>query len=182
MYQDLQIIHYPDPRLKAVSKKIEVFDDALKSLVQRMFVLMREAEGVGLAAPQVGVNLRLFVMNHSGDPADDRVICNPVLTPLDDDDEEAEEGCLSIPGVRVNCIRAGRIKLLAQDITGQPFEAEGAELVARIWQHETDHLDGRLLTDRMGFTEKVRYKKKLKDLEAHFLAESKKRKVVSTQP
>jgi peptide deformylase len=173
MYESLEIIHYPDPRLKAVSKRVESFDADLKALTDRMFVLMREHEGVGLAAPQVGVNLRLFVMNHSGEPGDDRVVVNPVLTPLEGDDAEADEGCLSIPQVRVNVLRSDRMKLSAQDVTGQPFEMEADDLIARIWQHETDHLDGRLLIDRMSFSEKIKYRKKLKALEDEFVAASK---------
>ena len=80
MYEDLQIIQYPDPRLKKVSVPVETFDDSLKALAARMFQLMREVRGVGLAAPQVGQNIRMFVMNHSGDPADDRAYVNPELS------------------------------------------------------------------------------------------------------
>lgn len=162
--QKLAIIRYPDPRLKKKSKPVEKFDDELAQIVKRMFELMRSEEGVGLAAPQVGLNLRLFVMNHTNQPEDDRVIINPVLTAIEGE-QEAEEGCLSIPGVRINVLRADRMKLNAYDSEGNPFEREATELESRVWQHETDHLDGILLTDRMSFTEKMRFRKKLKDLE-----------------
>lgn len=162
--ESLRILLYPDPRLKKRSRPVEKFDDHLASLVKRMFELMRQQEGVGLAAPQVGVNLRLFVMNHTGKPEDDHVVINPALTALEGE-IEAEEGCLSIPEVRVNVLRADRMKLAALDLEGKPFEREASELESRVWQHETDHLDGILLTDRMSFTEKMRFRKKLKELE-----------------
>src|SRR4051812_10409314 len=106
MFEDLKIIHYPDPRLKKVSKAVETFDEELKQLAARMVELMREHKGVGLAAPQVGTNIRLFVMNPTGEPQDQRVYVNPILTVEADGDEEAEEGCLSIPLVNVKIIRS----------------------------------------------------------------------------
>src|SRR5215211_3289943 len=101
MYEDLQIIQYPDPRLKKASLPVEKFDESLKALAARMFQLMREARGVGLAAPQVGQNVRMFVMNHTGEPADDRVYVNPELVDAEGA-EEGEEGCLSLPGINAN--------------------------------------------------------------------------------
>src|SRR5690606_13355616 len=96
MYEDLRIVHYPDPRLKKRSVPVERFDENLKALAQRMLELMKEARGVGLAAPQVGLNIRLFVMNHTGNPEDDRIYVNPELyDPAGD--EVGEEGCLSLP-------------------------------------------------------------------------------------
>src|SRR5579864_7659144 len=96
MCEDLTIILWPDPRLKKVSKDVVTFDDTLKALTVRMFELMREHRGVGLAAPQVGINIRLFVMNPTGEPEDDRIYVNPILTE-GEGEEEAEEGCLSLP-------------------------------------------------------------------------------------
>src|SRR4051812_7283766 len=98
MYEDLKIIFYPDPRLSKMSKPVTAFDQKLRELAARMFVLMRENRGVGLAAPQVGLNIRLFVMNATGKPEDDRIYVNPELSePLGE--EEAEEGCLSLPQI-----------------------------------------------------------------------------------
>src|SRR4051794_24643770 len=98
MFEDLKIIQYPDPRLKKLSADVTTFDERLKALAARMFELMREEKGVGLAAPQVGENVRMFVMNATGEPADDRVYVNPVLSdPIGE--EEAEEGCLSLPDI-----------------------------------------------------------------------------------
>src|SRR5687767_15343058 len=114
MYEDLQIIQYPDPRLKKVSKPVESFDSSLKALAARMLQLMREARGVGLAAPQVGRNIRLFVMNHTGEPNDDRVYVNPQLLEAEGN-EEAEEGCLSLPGLTANIVRDKAVRIVATD-------------------------------------------------------------------
>src|SRR3954466_10699983 len=100
MLEQLRIVLYPDPRLKKIALPVEHFDQPLKDLAARMFELMREAKGVGLAAPQVARGIRLFVMNHTGEPQDDRVYVNPILSDPDGE-EEAEEGCLSIPGLHV---------------------------------------------------------------------------------
>src|SRR5688572_4213107 len=110
MYEDLKIVLWPDPRLKKISKPVESFDASLKELSGRMLQLMREAKGVGLAAPQVGLNIRLFVMNATGEPEDDRVYVNPTLSG-GDDDEEAEEGCLSLPEIHAKIVRFKQMKL-----------------------------------------------------------------------
>src|SRR5205807_1397555 len=149
MYEDLKIILWPDPRLKKLSKPVEAFDENLRNLAARMFELMREAKGVGLAAPQIGLNIRLFVMNPDGAPAHDRVYINPVLTEADGD-EEGEEGCLSLPKVNIQVWRSKALKITAQDLDGKQFEQTDTGYVPRIWQHEMDHLNGILLTDRMG--------------------------------
>jgi peptide deformylase len=172
MYEDLAIIHYPDPRLKKASQRVEKFDADLHALAARMFDLMREATGVGLAAPQVGVNLRLFVMNATGEPGDDRAYCNPVLTPIEGE-TEGEEGCLSLPDIHIDVLRADKVRLLAQDLDGKPIDITAEDFESRVWQHETDHLDGILLTDRMGFTAKMKFKSKLKTLETKFAAKKK---------
>jgi len=174
MYEDLKIIFYPDPRLRRLAEPVTKFDQDLVDLTSRMFHLMREEQGVGLAAPQVGVNLRLFVMNFDGKPESDRVVVNPHL--LDAEGNELdEEGCLSLPKIRANIDRAAKLTLRAQDVTGQPFQETGEDFVARVWQHETDHLNGIMLIDRMGFTAKMSIKKKLKDLEIDYAAACRKK-------
>lgn len=169
MHENLNIIFYPDPRLKRVSKKVTTFDDNLGALVKRMFDLMREAKGVGLAAPQIGQNIRLYVVNHTGKPEDDRVYVNPELFDADGE-ETAEEGCLSLPGLHVDIIRAKTVKIRAQDLSGKSFEQNESGYLPRIWQHELDHLNGTLLTDRMGPSAKVEHRKLLKDLEDQYAA------------
>jgi peptide deformylase len=170
MYENLKIIFWPDPRLKKVSKPVETFDDNLRALTVRMFEMMRASRGVGLAAPQVGLNIRLFVMNHNGEPANDRVYVNPVLSDADGE-EEGEEGCLSLPKVNINVWRSKTLKIAAQDLDGKPFEQIETGYLARIWQHETDHLNGTLLTDRMGPVAKMAHRKILKDLEEQYAAD-----------
>ena len=167
MFEDLKIVIYPDPRLRKVSKLVDKFDEELSELANRMLVLMRENKGVGLAAPQVGKNIRLFVMNHSGQPADDRVYVNPVLTDADGD-ETAEEGCLSIPEVKADIARNKKMKMTAQDLKGQAIIEEQTGYIARVWQHEVDHLNGILHIDRMGALAKLAHRKTLKALEEQY--------------
>jgi peptide deformylase len=169
MLEQLRIVLYPDPRLKKIALPVEHFDQPLKDLAARMFELMREAKGVGLAAPQVAKGLRLFVMNHTNEPQDDRVYVNPILSDPDGE-EEAEEGCLSIPGLHVQIPRQKRLRMQARDLEGNQIDQTETGYIARIWQHETDHLNGILLTDRMGPTAKMTNKKLLKDLEAEYEA------------
>jgi peptide deformylase len=167
MYEDLKIILYPDPRLKKISAPVTDFDERLRALAARMFELMREAKGVGLAAPQVGENVRLFVMNATQDPADDRVYVNPVLSDFEGD-EEQEEGCLSLPGIHVNVNRGKQVRMQAQDLDGRPIEEVASGFPARVWQHEFDHLNGTLLTDRMGPVAKMTHRKVLNELKEQY--------------
>jgi len=167
MAEELKIVLYPDPRLKKVSTPISAFDATLHELAIEMFKLMRQEKGVGLAAPQVGRNIRMFVMNATGEPQDDRVYVNPILTEAAGE-EEAEEGCLSIPELRVNVFRSRSLRMQAQDLEGNPIDQTADGYVARIWQHETDHLNGILLTDRMGPVAKIRNRGLLKELEERF--------------
>jgi peptide deformylase len=170
MYEDLKIIFWPDPRLKKVSKPVDTFDASLKELADRMFQLMREAKGVGLAAPQVGLNIRLFVMNATGEPQDDRVYVNPVLSD-GNGEEDGEEGCLSLPDIRINVLRFKELRMQAQDVEGKPIEEAADGFVARIWQHEFDHLNGTLLLDRMGAVARMAARRTLKDLEEQYREE-----------
>ncbi len=169
MYEDLSIIDYPDPRLLTTSKPVEAFDDSLGELTAKMFELMRANKGVGLAAPQVGINRRLFVMNATGEPADDLIVINPDLIDLEGS-EEGEEGCLSIPELRVQIDRAKSARLKAYDMHGHPFEQSASGFVARIWQHEFDHLNGVLLINRMGTMAKALNRGLIKDLEKKYEA------------
>jgi peptide deformylase len=167
MFDDLAIIDWPDPRLTKVSKPVERFDDALAELGAKMLVLMREAKGVGLAAPQVGINQRLFVMNATGNPEDDLIIVNPELSELEGS-EEAEEGCLSLPELRVQIERSKRARLKAFDAAGNPIDKVTEGYEARIWQHEFDHLNGILLINRMGTVARALHRGLLKELEAKY--------------
>lgn len=170
--QATRIVVYPEPCLRERCQRVEDFDGSLELLARRMFELMREGNGVGLAGPQVGLPLRVFACNPTGDPKDGRFYVNPELVDLTGA-VEAEEGCLSLPEIRVNVRRARKCRIKACDLTGRPIEQEAEDLLARIWQHETDHLDGHLIIDRMGPTDKIANKKLITQLEDDF---RKKRK------
>src|ERR687896_249494 len=166
--KDLKIIRWPDPRLKKKSEPVTAFDEDLRKLAARMFDLMRECKGVGLAAPQVGVNIRLFVANPTGKPEDDKVYVNPVLSDAEGD-EEGEEGCLSLPDINVKVTRpTARVRMQARDLNGEPFEQVGSGFITRIWQHENDHLNGILILDRMGAVAKLTHRKRLRELEEEY--------------
>lgn len=165
--QDLHIVHYPDPRLREKCATVTKFDDELASIVQRMLELMETGKGVGLAGPQVGIQQRIFVMNPTGEPGDELVVINPVIRGQHGS-AEAEEGCLSLPGVHVNVRRAQRCHVEAQDLQGRAFTIEAEDLIARICQHETDHLNGVMIIDRMGPTDRIATRKTLKALEDNF--------------
>lgn len=165
----MRIIAYPDSVLKKRCAPVETFDSQLRSLTDRMFELLHDANGVGLAAPQVGVLLRLFVCNVTGEPEDDRVVVNPQFTELSGA-EECEEGCLSLPGVTVTMRRAVKAVMEAVGCDGKPYRVTDDGLVARVWQHEADHLDGRLITDAMSPTDEIANRRILKLLEAEHKA------------
>ncbi len=145
-----------EPVLHSVAAEVEVIDDALRALVADMFETMAAAPGVGLAAPQVGVDARLFVFDWTDDDAVRwrGVAINPELLvspgPIGEADEEVDsEGCLSVPGERFPLLRSERAVLRAIDLDGEPFDIEATGWLARIFQHEYDHLDGVLYVDRL---------------------------------
>ena len=169
----LRIVHYPDPILKKKAVEVIEFGPSLRSLGERMLELMREDKGVGLAAPQVGIGWRIFVCNASGEPADDMVCVNPKLVELIGA-EEKEEGCLSIPGATVTMRRAVQTVMQAVDVDGKPFQLVGKDLPARIWQHEIDHLDGRLIIDNMSTADEIANRRVLKQLKEKYLRSRKR--------
>jgi len=168
----LDIVFYPDPVLKMKCTPVTDFSPALAGMAGRMLELMHHAPGVGLAAPQVGIPIRLFVCNPTGEPEDDAVYVNPVLTDLEGG-EEAEEGCLSLPSVSTTMRRAQKAVIHAVDLHGHDVEAEGKDLIARIWQHETDHLDGRLIIDNMSTSDEITNRRLLKQLREDYAASHK---------
>ena len=140
-----QIRQYGDPVLRMRADDVSEFDDELEKVSERMIALMHDAEGVGLAATQVGILRRFFVCTLDGE---DRFLVNPVITPLGDETESDAEGCLSLGSVRVPVERATKVKLEAQDVAGAPVALELEGHPARVVQHEVDHLDGKLMLDR----------------------------------
>ena len=140
-----QIRQYGDPALRMRAAEVETFDDELRRVSERMTSLMHDAEGVGLAATQVGILRRFFVCTLDGE---DRVLVNPVLTPVSVDSEIDQEGCLSLGPIRLPVERSLRVKVEARDETGEPVSLELEGVDARVVQHELDHLDGTLIVDR----------------------------------
>lgn len=175
MSDDLKIIHYPDPRLRKKAARVTEFTPELNAIAQKMVKLMHEDRGVGLAAPQVGLSMALFVMNPTGNPEDQRVYVNPVLSD-GDGSELGEEGCLSLPNIRTDVDRYLKMTIQAQDLTGKEFTETAEGFVARIWQHEVDHLNGTLILDRMGPGTKLMFRKKIKELETAYSEKSAKAK------
>jgi peptide deformylase len=170
-----RILNYPDPHLRKVCTPVTKFDARLAALVERLIELMRRGNGVGLACPQTGVARRIFVCNPTGQPQDTLVLINPELLDLSGQ-VEAEEGCLSLPDIHVMMHRARRCRVRACDVTGKPFELEVEGLLARICQHENDHLDGKLIIDRMDATDRIANRKMIAELEADFARAAKRDK------
>ena len=162
----LQIVHYPHPTLRHKSKVVRRVDSLLRDLVQRMIELMFEAKGVGLAANQVDLPLRLFVANEKSNPqeAETLVFINPVLS-RPKGSEEAEEGCLSLPELYGNVIRPKKIHVHAFGLDGTEIDRELDGFLSRIVQHENDHLDGVVFPDRMSVTGRLDIADDLDDFE-----------------
>lgn len=146
----LKIVHYPHPILKRPSKPLRRVDDDLRSMVREMFDLMYKAKGIGLAANQVDLPLRLFVVNTEGNPEKGKelVFINPVIS-RPRGTAEAEEGCLSIPSVYGMVKRPKEVDIQAYDLQGNEISASLSGMMARVVQHELDHLDGTLFVERM---------------------------------
>lgn len=144
------IVKYPDPILQRPTSPVTEFDDELRTLVADMFESMYKAQGIGLAAPQIGISKRLTVIDLSNgkDPEQKIVLVNPEIT-LTEGKQLEEEGCLSLPEIREKVGRAARVVVKAQDEHGNWKEYEGTELLARAFQHEIDHLDGVLFIFRI---------------------------------
>jgi peptide deformylase len=165
------ILRFPDPKLRQRSLEVGDVDDELRQLVADMAETMAANNGAGLAAIQVAAPVRLFIVEgHVAGGAEDappKVFINPEIIELSDESQTGDEGCLSFPGIYVPVKRGMRAKVRARDLDGNVFEAEGEGLYARALQHETDHLNGKLLVDQVGPVKREIIKRKLrKDAEA----------------
>lgn len=160
------ILRFPDPKLRQSSAEVGEIDDDVRQLVADMAETMVDANGAGLAAIQVGSPLRLFIIEgHVAGGAEDappRVFINPELVEISDEAQTGDEGCLSFPDVFVPVKRGMRAKVRARGLDGEIFEVEGEGLYARALQHETDHLNGRLLIDQVGPVKREIIKRKLR--------------------
>ena len=162
----LEILHYPDPVLLKPGEAVTEFDENLEKLVNDMFETMYAAPGVGLAAPQVGVPKRLFVMDCSvgKDPAQRMVLINPEVLRVEGE-QDGEEGCLSFPGIFFPVKRDFRAVVRAHDVQGNLFEIDGMELTARCMLHETDHCDGIVFIDKTTVLKRELVKRKIRRLQ-----------------
>ncbi|MGE0606047.1 MAG: peptide deformylase [Pirellulales bacterium] len=166
----LSIIQYPHPTLRHKAKSLRRVDAELQSIVREMFELMYKAKGVGLAATQVDLPYRLFVANLSSDPGhpeEEQVFLNPVIS-KPRGLETAEEGCLSLPGLYGDVKRPERVTIDAYNLSGEHIQGEVSGLLARVIQHETDHLDGVLFIDRISPTGRLVVKHILEEFEINF--------------
>lgn len=161
-----EVVKYPDPVLARPGAPVTVFDGKLEQLVEEMFESMYAAQGIGLAAPQIGISQRITVIDCSfkKNPEEKIVLINPVIAEREGKQVE-EEGCLSLPEIREKVTRAKWVKVRAQDTSGKTIEVEGTELLARALQHEIDHLDGILFIDRLSRLKRDMVLRKIKKLQ-----------------
>ena len=156
----LEILEYPDPRLRTVATPVEAVDDEIRQLARDMLETMYAAPGIGLAATQVNVHRRLLVADVSEDQDQPVVLINPVIK-VADGVEVREEGCLSVPGVYEEVERAERVTIQALNLEGLSFELEAEGILSVCIQHEMDHLDGKLFVDYLSELKRQRILKKL---------------------
>ncbi len=157
----LEILEYPDKRLRTIAKPVTEVTDKIRKIIDDMFETMYEAPGIGLAASQVNVHQRIVTMDLSDDKDDPLVFINPEVTVLDGELESMQEGCLSVPGFYEDVTRVEHCLVKALDRNGKPFELEARGLLAVCIQHELDHLEGKLMVDYLSPLKRNRIKSKL---------------------
>lgn len=157
----LEILEFPDPRLRTQAKPVAVVDDRVRQLVQDMFETMYDAPGVGLAATQVNVHEQVIVIDVSEEKDQPLVFINPEITILDQEMMEYEEGCLSVPGFSEEVTRPSHVRVKALDADGNTFEITPDGLLAVCIQHEVDHLNGKLFVDYLSPLKRQRIRQKL---------------------
>ena len=156
----LNILQFPDPRLRNVARPVDQVDDAIRKFADDLLETMYAAPGIGLAATQVNVDKRVIVIDVSEDKSEPLYLINPKILELQGV-EEMEEGCLSVPGVYETVQRADQVRIRALGLDGEPFEMEANDLLAVCIQHEIDHLDGKLFVDYLSQLKRTRIRKKL---------------------
>lgn len=157
----LDILEFPDPRLRTKAKPITQVTDKHRQLIKDMFDTLYDAPGIGLAASQVDVHEQLIIIDISEDKSEQLVFINPKITVLEGDKETMQEGCLSIPGFYEDVERVEHCLIEAIDENGKEFKLEATGLLAVCIQHEMDHLDGKLFVDYLSSTKRDRIRKKL---------------------
>jgi peptide deformylase len=157
----LEILEFPDPRLRTEAKVVSSVDDEVRKIVEDMFETMYAAPGIGLAATQVNVHKRIMVIDVSEDQSEPLVFINPELEPVESELQEHQEGCLSVPGFYENVKRPARVRVNALGLDGKPFTLEPEGLLAVCIQHELDHLNGKLFVDYLSGLKRTRIRKQL---------------------
>jgi peptide deformylase len=160
----VELKYYPDRVLRKKSRPIQEVNDEVMERARQMLEVMYEAEGVGLAGPQVGWGRRIVTIDVEGPKPEDRVFVNPLIVRRDGKMEQ-EEGCLSLPGIKVKVPRAEKITVVAYTLAGDRVEFEFEGLPACVWQHELDHLNGVLIIDKLPPTTLITIREQLKQLE-----------------
>ncbi|MBX3356010.1 MAG: peptide deformylase [Phycisphaeraceae bacterium] len=161
-----KIVLYPAPVLRRKAMSVATVDDSIRALVEDMFRVMRDEEGAGLAAPQVGESLRIFVTEARPDEREEAgVYINPIVEKAEGELDSMNEGCLSLPEIRGDIRRPLSVTLSWSDLDGVRHQRTHSGMLARVWQHECDHLDGVLIIDRMAPADRLRARKPLKALE-----------------
>ncbi len=177
----MELVYFPDERLREVSKKISTIDAALREAVPKMFEVMYAARGIGLAGPQVGLNRRIIVANLEGDSEvknGEQVFINPQIVDKSGELRE-EEGCLSLPGLAIQVRRHQTVLVRYQTLDGETVEREASDLESRMFQHEIDHLDGILLVDKMSPADKKQWAPFLAEMEEDFASRRPPRRKVA---
>jgi len=158
-----KITYYPATVLRGRAAPVEKIDESIRRLVDKMGEILVDKKGIGLAAPQAGVPLRLFIVSLTGKREDVRAYINPTVTPHGDLDE-AEEGCLSVPGIWAKIRRYKKATVTATDLDGRQFTEDAEGLYARCLQHEYDHIEGTVIVSRMGEAARIAHRRQLKKL------------------
>jgi peptide deformylase len=162
----LDILHFPDPRLRKKAEPISNVDDAIRQLADDMLETMYEAPGIGLAATQVNVQKRLIVIDISEEKDEPLILINPEI--VDSEGErEYQEGCLSVPEAYEMVTRADKVRIKAVNLEGESFELDADDLLATCIQHEIDHLDGKLFVDYLSNLKRQRIRKRLEKIQKH---------------
>ncbi len=158
-----KLTRYPAQILKLKAKPVEEINEDIRLLVERMIDIMVESNGIGLAAPQANMSLRLFVISLKSQKEDAMVFINPRIETAGAT-ETMEEGCLSVPGIYTNIKRPAKVTVTAQDLDGKEFTLETTELLSKCIQHEYDHLEGKTIVDRMSMVAKIKYRRTLETM------------------
>ncbi len=161
-----EIVIFPHPALRKVCDQVHTFDAELRQLVEEMFEAVHRAPGVGLSAPQVDVPRRVLVVDISigQDPGSRRTLINPEILATNGPTVAMDEGCLSFPGMSIEIVRPEGVRVRFQTVEGEPVEEEASGLLARVYQHEIDHLDGVLYFDHLSVIKRELFKKEYKSI------------------